>query len=57
MCCSFSYPRLEKLLAEHGFLIYEWMTPADIQRNIIDKAGADMTAFEHVCYCLAVKKG
>ena len=26
-------------------------------RDIIDKAGADMKAFEHVNYCLAVRKG
>ena len=32
------------------------LTPDDIQRDIIDKAGADMKAFEHVNYCLAVRK-
>ena len=47
---------LEKLLETHGFLIYELLTPDDIQRDIIDKAGADMKAFEHVNYCLAVRK-
>ena len=30
--------------------------PDDIQRNVIHKAGADMKAFEHVNYCLAVRK-
>lgn len=54
---SFSYTALEKLLEKHGFLIYELLTPEDIQRDIIDKAGADMKAFEHVNYCLAVRKG
>jgi hypothetical protein len=39
-----------------GFLIYELLTPDDIQRDIIDKAGTDMKAFEHVNYCLAVRK-
>ena len=34
----------------------ELLTPDDIQRDIIDKAGADMKAFEHVNYCLAVRK-
>lgn len=53
----FSYNELEKLLEKHGFLIYELQTPEDIQKDIIDKAGADMKAFEHVNYCLAVKKG
>lgn len=32
------------------------LTPDDIQRNVIDKARADMKAFEHVNYCLAVRK-
>ena len=56
MQSAFSYSKLEKLLEKHGFLIYELLTPDDIQRNIIDKTGADMKAFEHVGYCLAVRK-
>ena len=56
MQSAFSYSELEKLLAKHGFLIYELLTPDDIQRDIIDNAGADMKAFEHVNYCLAVRK-
>lgn len=56
MQSAFSYRELEKMLEKHGFLIYELLTPEDIQRDIIDKAGADMKAFEHVNYCLAVKK-
>ena len=56
MQSAFSYPELEKLLETHGFLIYELLTPDDIQRDIIDKAGADLKAFEHVNYCLAIKK-
>ena len=56
MKTAFSYSELEKLLEKHGFLIYELLTPDDIQRDIIDKAGADMKAFEHVNYCLAVRK-
>ena len=46
----------EMLLGKHGFLIYELLTPDDIQRDVIDKAGSDMKAFEHVNYCLAVRK-
>ena len=46
----------QKLLEKYGFLIYELLTPDDIQRDIIDKAGADMKAFEHVNYCLAVRE-
>ena len=56
MQSAFSYGTLEKLLEKHGFLIYELLTPDDIQRDIIDKAGADLKAFEHVNYCLAVRK-
>lgn len=56
MQSAFSYGELEKMLEKHGFLIYELLTPNDIQREIIDKAGADMKAFEHVNYCLAVRK-
>ena len=56
MKTAFSYSELETLLEKHGFLIYELLTPDDIQRDTIDKAGADMKAFEHVNYCLAVRK-
>ena len=56
MQSAFSYGELEKLLEKHGFLIYELLTPDDIQRDIIDKAGANWNAFEHVNYCLAVRK-
>ena len=56
MQSAFSYGELEKLLEKHGFLIYELLTPDDIQKNIIGKAGADLKAFEHVNYCLAVRK-
>ena len=56
MQSEFSYSELEKLLEKHGFLIYELLTPYDIQRDVINKAGADMKAFEHVNYCLAVRK-
>ena len=57
MQSAFSYSELEKLLEKHGFLIYELLTPDDIQRDVIDKAGTDVKAFEHVNYCLAVRKG
>lgn len=56
MRSAFSYGELEALLEKHGFLLYELLTPADIQRDIIDRAGAEMKAFEHVNYCLAVRK-
>lgn len=53
---AFFEPQLEKLLERHGFLIYELLTPADIQRSMIDPEGADISAFEHVRHCLAVRK-
>ena len=56
MQSSFSYSELEWLLKKHGFMIYELLTPGDIQRDIIGRAGAEMKAFEHVNYCLAVRK-
>ena len=56
MQSAFSYEDLEKLLVKHGFLIYELLTPDDIQKDVIDRAGADLKAFEHVNYCLAVRK-
>ena len=56
MQSAFFYSEIEKLLEKHGFLIYELLTPDDIQRDIIDKAWADMKGFEHVNYCLAVRK-
>ena len=52
MKTAFSYGALEKLLEKHGFLIYALLTPDDI----IDRAGAELKAFEHVNDCLAVRK-
>ena len=54
MRSSFDYISIDSLLAEHGFLVYELLTPAEIQSQII--AGRDMTAFEHINYILAVHK-
>ena len=56
MKTAFSYAEIEKLLEKHGFLIYEFLTPNDIQRQIINARGANMQAFEHTNYALAVKK-
>ena len=39
MQSAFSYSELEKLLETHGFLIYELLTPDDIQRDVIDRGG------------------
>ena len=56
MKSAFSYGELERLLEAHGFLIYELLTPEEIQRDVIDRAGAELRAFEHVNYCLAVRE-
>ena len=56
MQAAFSCGELEKLLETHGFLIYQLLTPEEIQRDVIDRAGAALKAFEHVNYCLAVRK-
>ena len=57
MQSAFSYAELEKLLGKHGFRIYDWLAPCNIQTRIIESAGANLKAFEHVHYCLAVRKG
>lgn len=56
MKTCFSYGELEKLLEKHNFLIYELLTPKDIQTQIIDKKGSDIKAFEHINYVHAVFK-
>ena len=57
MQSAFARGALEKLLEKHGFQIYELLTPGDIQRDIIDRAGADIKAFEYVNYCLSKATG
>lgn len=54
MCCCFSQQRLIRLLEQHGFQVYEWLHPADIQARYF--AGRDMTAFEHIHYVNAVRQ-
>lgn len=56
MKSAFSDKELTKLLSDSGFQIAELLTPADIQKRVIDKVGSGLKAFEHVNYCLAVKK-
>ena len=57
MQSAFARGALEKLLEKHGFQSYELLTPGDIQRDIIDRAGADIKAFEYVNYCLSKATG
>ena len=56
MQSAFSYSEIEKLLEKHGFLLYELLTPDDIQRDIIDKAGADMKALSMLITVLLSEK-
>lgn len=56
MRSAFSRPALEALLQKHGFRIGALLTPEDIQRDVIDRAGGALKAFEHVNYCLAIRE-
>lgn len=53
MKSCFSYSALEKILEKHKFLIYELMTPRDIQTQYFDGRGEELTAFEHINYVQA----
>lgn len=55
MKSSFSLPRLEKLLQEYGFLLYDVATPKEIFERVVKPKNSDMVPFEHVNYALAVK--
>lgn len=61
MQASYSYPELEALLAEHGFLIYEHLTPQEITAQYFadyNRANPEhpMSAQSGVNYCLAVRR-
>ena len=56
MQSCFSYAALERLLEEHGFLIYEYLRPEDIQERYFDGRDDGLSAFEHICYTLAAAK-
>ena len=56
MRACFDYISIEKLLADHGFLVYEMLMPHNIQSLIIDPTGSDIKAFEHINYIQAVLK-
>ena len=57
MKSCFAYRELETLLEQYGFLIYETLSPAQIQARLIDGRCADMQAFEHIHYVQAVRMG
>ena len=67
MQASYTEAELEQMLQSAGFLLYEYLTPAEAEAQLITPytgpAGADkpqpptpLHAPENVCYCLAVKK-
>lgn len=61
MLSSYSYRDIEDLLSEHGFLIYEHLTPTDMTQQYFktyNQANPDhpMTGFDNVNYCLAVRQ-
>ncbi|AKN29821.1 methyltransferase [Clostridium carboxidivorans P7] len=61
MLGSYSYMELEKLLSESNFMIYEHLTPDEITEKYFTKYNKEnpnhqMTAFDNVNYCLAVRK-
>jgi len=60
MLASYSYGKMEQLLSDCGFLVYEHLTPDEITRQFFDEYNMAtpahfMTAFDNVNYCLAVK--
>lgn len=46
MQSAFSYAEREKLLGRHGFQIYDWLAPCNIQTRIIDRS---WRSFLHGC--------
>lgn len=54
MKSCFSYAELEKMLEECDFLIYENLTPEDIQQQFFSNRNDDLHAFENIHYALAV---
>lgn len=56
MRACFDALSLDQMLAAHGFLVYEQLDPAAIQREIIAPSGAPLCAFEHIHYVQAVCK-
>lgn len=61
MLASYSYAKIEQLLSDCGFLIYEHLTPSEITEQYFSEYNRAnpqhfMTAFDNVNYCLAVRK-
>lgn len=56
MRSSYDYFAMEQMLSDAGFLIYELLTPKDIESRFIRGKANDMHAFENINYIQAVKK-
>lgn len=61
MLASYSYTELEKILADSNFMICEHLTPNEITEQYFKKYNKlnpnhQMTAFDNVNYCFAVRK-
>lgn len=61
MLASYSYSEIEKLLSDYKFLVFEHLVPEEITAQYFKSyndanPAHPMTAFDHVNYCLAVKK-
>lgn len=56
MRSSYDYFSMEQLLSDAGFLVYELLTPRDIEKRFIQGKVKDMRAFENINYIQAVKK-
>jgi len=54
MKSCFSYAELESLLEQAGFLIYEHLSPTDIEASYFQHRQDYLHAFEHVHFALAV---
>ncbi len=55
MRTCFGYGELEKMLEEHGFLLYEFLNRDEIQHRFFDDS--ELTAFENINYAQAVLFG
>lgn len=54
MRASFDPMSLELLAADHGFLVYEHLMTADIQKRYFDGRDDDLSAFPCICFAHAV---
>lgn len=56
MKSCFSCEELERLLQQHNFLIYEFLSDKNIQTRYFSSCGCELSAFPHIHYALAVIK-